>query len=114
MPEVSHSHSLCEIAEAECGGQGQRAGNVIGHFRGLFEGNDHSHVQREKDGHTSYDQKNRYRPVNSVIHYFFLHHNCSSFLFNTVIWNTEIATITTKKSTALALWNPNCPPPIPF
>ena len=29
-------------------------------------------------------------------------------------WNSEIATITTKKITAFALWKPNCPPSIPF
>lgn len=45
---------------------------------------------------------------------FVFHYNCSSFLFITPIWNSEIATITTKKITAFALWKPNCPPSIPF
>ena len=46
--------------------------------------------------------------------FLFFHYNCSSFLFITPIWNSEIATITTKKITAFALWKPNCPPSIPF
>ena len=52
-----------------------------------------------------------FQSANAVI---FFHHNCSSFLFMTVIWKSEIATITIKKITAFALWNPNCPPSIPF
>jgi raffinose/stachyose/melibiose transport system permease protein len=65
----------------------------------------------EKYGNRPQNQNNRKYPVCFL---FFFHHNCSSFLFMTVIWKSEIATITIKKITAFALWNPNCPPSIPF
>src|SRR5699024_10253595 len=115
VPEVRDFHRLGKVAEAPFGREGKRSRNIVCHFRRLFKGNDHCHVQREENCDTSDDQQNGNRPVGSADPMTFLfHHNCSSFLFINESWNPEIATITTKNSTALALWKPNCPPSIPF
>ena len=78
---------------------------------GVFKRNNHCHIQWKKYCNGSQNQDSC---QNTIYFSCFFHYNCSSFLFKTVIWNTEIATITTKNNTAFALWNPNCPPSIPF
>jgi len=112
-PEIRHLHSLREVGKTPVLGQGEDAGNIVGHLRGLLERDYNSHIQRENDGAETQDQQNHYRRI-CFIHTFTLHYNCSSFLLDADICAAEIATITIKKITALALWNPNWPPETPL
>ena len=102
MPEVCQFHRLCEIAQAPFLRQGQDPGNTVRHLRRLLKCDHDRHIQRECHCYQSDKQKDRNRPVYSCFH-FFIHYNCSSFLLDMDICATEIATITMKNTTALAL-----------
>ena len=110
-PEIGHFHCLTEVFKTPLFRERKCTRHIVCHLTWFLKCNDHCHIQWKKYGNRPQNQNNRKYPVCFL---FFFHHNCSSFLFMTVIWKSEIATITIKKITAFALWNPNCPPSIPF
>ena len=48
MPEVGYTHCLCKIIKAEALRKAQCAINIVCHFRGGFESDNDSHIQREQ------------------------------------------------------------------
>ncbi len=107
MPEVRDAHGFREVRETPGFRERQRAFHAVGHFGRLLEGNYDGHVQREEHRQGAQAQ---YECQQFVL----FHQSCSSLLLMDRSWITERATITTKKNTALALWNPNCPPSRPL
>ena len=113
MPEVCYLHSFPEIGKTEFLWQRQDPGYTVGHLCRLLECDHNCHIKRKYHCDKAKDQKDRYRPVR-FFSYFRFHYSCSSFFPVIVNCTAEMITITIKNITALALWNPNCPPLIPL
>ena len=112
-PEIRYLHGLPEIVQAPVLRQGQYAADAVGHLRRLLESDYNGHVQRKNNGGKAKNQQYHNCFV-GLAHFGCMFHSCSSFELENFIWATEMATITMKNTTALALWNPNCPPDIPL